>query len=458
MLTHPLLSIFYAAAGSIAVAAGSRIFLPEPTGPHKIGLTHLELIDESRVDRFAPKPVFRDLMVTLFYPIADPSSMTVTVGAEPAPAFAPQFPGPATASYIDALLRLPNGTASRLTTRAYLDAPRLTINTNSGPGTNGKAKPPPAATTTYRIILFSHGFGFTRSLYTALLSDLASHGWTAISVDHPHDAGIVEYPNGRVARPHPGWGWPLDPALRESLLEARVADLLFVLGQLRNASTSTSTSTSNRNTAAAKLSALFGEGSSTHHHHGGLTAGTSRVAAIGHSFGGATAVQALLDSADVVAAADLDGFLYGPVVRRGTPKPVLVLGFPEHFATDDPDAAAPGWPSLRGWKADFTVEGAVHESFSDYPVLADVLGLAGGGGDGGPLGDAGRVGGERMVRIMGAYVGAFLERFVLGSGGDDGDGDGSLLEGNSTGFPEVKLRRKGDDQLQTQSMDQKLEL
>lgn len=452
MLTHPLLSILHA-AGSIAVAAGSRIFLPELTGPHKIGLTRLELTDESRVHRFAPDPdpdssAPRALMVTLFYPTAADSS-SVTVEAEPPPAFAPQFPGPATASYIDALLHLPNGTASRLTTRAYLDAPIMPTSSDLDLGSSTNDSNHPAH---HNIILFSHGFGFTRELYSALLSDLASHGWIAVSVDHPHDAGIVEYPDGRVVRARSDWSWPLDPDLRESLLEARVADLLFVLEQLGNVS---------HTIAAAKLPGLCEEGS-THHdrHHPRLARlDTSRVATLGHSFGGATAVQALLSSSAVVAAADLDGFLYGPVVRRGTRKPVLVLGFPEHFATDDPDAV-PGWPSLRGWKADFTVEGTVHESFSDYPVLADVLGFGGGGG-GGPLGDSGKVSGESMTSIMGSYVGAFFQRFVLGFGDDDdgdGDGDGGILEGNSSAFPEVKLRRKGDDQLQMQWMDHTLEL
>ena len=415
-------------AGSVAL--GSRIFLPELTGPHKIGLTHFELIDESRVDPFVPDGSVspRDLMATLFYPT------TTDVAAGDGIQLAPQFPSPATASHIDVLLDLPNGTASRLTTRAYLDAPI----------SRPESRP---------VILFSHGFGFMRGLYSALLSDLASHGWIAVSVDHPYDASIVEYPDGRVVRARDDWSWPLDPELRERMLDVRVADLLFVLEALGNASV----------VVGAGLPEVVrgeenGEGEDTYLKK--VFFNTSRVAALGHSFGGATAVEMLLNSTAVAAAADLDGFLYGPVVRRGTRKPVLVLGFPEHFATDDPDAVA-GWPSLEGWKADFTVEGTVHESFSDYPVLADVLedalGSGGGGCGGDGMGDVGKVKGERMVRIMGTYVRTSFERFVLGIDSGSGNG-GCLLEGNSSAFPEVKLRRKRDGQLDTQSVGIKFEL
>ena len=55
----------------------------------------------------------------------------------------------------------------------------------------------------------------------------------------------------------------------------------------------------------------------------------------------------------------------------------------------------------------------------------------------------GKVKGRRMVNIMSTYVRTFFERFVLGV--DDGDGSRGLLEGDSSTFPEVKLRRKRVD-------------
>ncbi|KAI1333899.1 hypothetical protein F5Y15DRAFT_320891 [Xylariaceae sp. FL0016] len=373
----------------------AQILLPELTGPHAIGLTHLELIDYARPDPLgdgsSSEP--RDLMVTLLYPTIDSSTFSSTL--------APQF-SPATATFIDELLDLTPGTAVSLTTRARLDLP--IANPDTSP-----------------VVLFSHGFGFTRGLYTALLSDLASWGWIVVAIDHPHDAGLVEYPDGRIVRAG-DWSWPLDADLREMLLELRVADILFVFEQLGDSATMNRLLSMNEGTAAqvALKAQCPLPGPSL------PALNVSSVAALGHSFGGAAAVQAMTNLSAIVAAADLDGFLYGPVVRSGTDKAVCVLGFPEHFATDDPDAA-PGWPGLKGWKRDFTVTGTVHESFSDYAVFADLL------GNQGP--DVGTVKGTRMVEILRTYVGAFFSKFMLGID------DGEFLNDSSTEFTEVSLRR-----------------
>ncbi|CAJ2499654.1 Uu.00g025070.m01.CDS01 [Anthostomella pinea] len=368
-----------------SVCSCAQILLPELTGPHHIGLTHLELIDYNRPDA-------RDLMVTFFYPTPNTSSRPL----------GPQF-SPATAAYIDKSLSLSPGTAAALTTRAQLDAPI-------------------ADPYTAPVILFSHGFGFVRGLYSSLLSDLASWGWVVAAVDHPHDAALVEYPDGRVALAR-NWSWPLDPRVREAALEARVEDLLFVLGQMGDAEVMAQI-------PSMRPGLADGEGVLRLQCRArGLRTtafNVPSVAVLGHSFGGATAVQALMDAPAVVAAADLDGFLYGPVVQSGTDKPVLVLGFPEHFATDDPDAA-PGWPSLRGWKRDFTVDGTVHESYSDYSVLADILGAQG------P--EAGTVPGARTVEITRTYLDAFYHKFLLGVD------DEGVLSGNCSTFTEVALRR-----------------
>ncbi|XXH05328.1 hypothetical protein Hte_011753 [Hypoxylon texense] len=382
-------------------AFGSRVFLPETTGPYSIGLRNLELVDHGRVDPFSPSGAPRDLMITLFYPTSEAASAHLPL--------APQF-SPAVASYVDDLFSLEPGAAAALTTRAHLNAPL---------GSEVARSP---------VVIFSHGFGFTRSLYTALLQDLASWGWVVAAVDHPYDAAIVEYPDGRAVKAQ-NWSWPLDPTVRELLLDTRVADLLFVLAQLDRRGQVMHTDQSIRN--------LYVKQQQQQQQHAGemdqrdtlLPAlNVSRCVALGHSFGGATAVQLLVNSSAVVAATDLDGFLYGPVIQQGTEKPVLILGFPEHFATDDP-TAAPGWPALQGWKRDFTVAGTVHESYTDYAVFKDIW--AGQGIE------AGSVPGARMVQVQRTYTDAFFRKFLLDIGDDE------FLSSNSSEFPEVLLRRSG---------------
>ncbi|KAI6080649.1 hypothetical protein F4821DRAFT_251053 [Hypoxylon rubiginosum] len=387
---------FLAILFSAIPVLGSQVLLPEVTGPHVVGLRNLELVDHGRVDPYSPSGAPRDLMVTLFYPTLDASSAHLPL--------APQF-SPAVASKVDDLLSLASGTAATLTTRARLNA-ALASDISGFP-----------------VVIFSHGFGFTRGLYSALLQDLASWGWIVAAVDHPYDAAIVEYPDGRTVEAR-NWSWPLDPPVRELDLETRVADLLFVLEELGGG-----TQVVGAEESILELYDKQQRAEGTSESDTLLFAlNVSRCVALGHSFGGATAVQILANSSAVIAAADLDGFLYGPVIDQGTEKPVLVLGFPEHFATDDP-TAAPGWPALHGWKRDFTVAGTVHESYTDYSVFADIWRNEGI--------EAGSVPGTGMVQIQRTYVDAFFRKFLLDVGDD------YFLSNNSTEFPEVLLRRSG---------------
>lgn len=48
------------------------------------------------------------------------------------------------------------------------------------------------------LVRFSLGFGGSRLIYTTFVQDLASEGYTVVSIDHPHDANIVGLSDGRV--------------------------------------------------------------------------------------------------------------------------------------------------------------------------------------------------------------------------------------------------------------------
>jgi len=50
----------------------------------------------------------------------------------------------------------------------------------------------------YPVVIFSPGFGNSRLLSSAQAQSLASHGYTVITVDHPYEATIVEFPSGEV--------------------------------------------------------------------------------------------------------------------------------------------------------------------------------------------------------------------------------------------------------------------
>jgi dienelactone hydrolase len=49
----------------------------------------------------------------------------------------------------------------------------------------------------FPVVLFSHSFTGVKEQNSALLQELASWGHVVVAVDHPHDAALVLYPDGR---------------------------------------------------------------------------------------------------------------------------------------------------------------------------------------------------------------------------------------------------------------------
>src|SRR5205823_14014893 len=75
------------------------------------------------------------------------------------------------------------------------------------------------------VVVFSPGFGVERELYAGLVEDLANHGYVVVAIDHPHDASVVQFPDGHVVMP----GSQMDIT---AALSVRVADTRFVLTEL----------------------------------------------------------------------------------------------------------------------------------------------------------------------------------------------------------------------------------
>jgi predicted dienelactone hydrolase len=48
------------------------------------------------------------------------------------------------------------------------------------------------------VVLYSHSLGSERFETTCLVEELASRGYIVGTIDHIHDAGVVELPGGRV--------------------------------------------------------------------------------------------------------------------------------------------------------------------------------------------------------------------------------------------------------------------
>ncbi|KAH8588692.1 Alpha/Beta hydrolase protein, partial [Bisporella sp. PMI_857] len=351
----------------LAVAAGAAL-LPNLTGPYDVGTTVLEIVDSTRSDPFSPTPQSRDLVVTLFYPTQSNFSENCTL--------AYQFP-PSTAAFADSYFGLPGGTSGAFQTRACKDAPL--------------ARPD------LPLLLFTPGLGAPRLTYSSNLAEIASYGWNVASVDHPYETLVVEYPDGRVV-----FGNPLLPSnATESeandwylkRLDVRVADVISVLNGLSNPlvvsripgfkPVSSSETEACRNVSGFR---------------------TDKIGIYGHSFGGATSLMAITNDTRFQAGINLDGSLWGSAIEEGTDVPFMIMSRPG-FANNQSWAAA--WPNLRGFKREYLVDGALHNSYTDLPIFRDLL------GDKFPPGqDVGPITGSRMLAIVTGFVDAFFGRFL----------------------------------------------
>ena len=337
--------------------------VPVPTGSFHVGTHSIALVDRARREPQAPKQL-RSLVIQLWYPAK---------------------PGAPTASYMPpAVARLLASSAGLKP--ALLETVKLSATADAAPLTRRGGWP---------VVLFSPGFGVERELYAGLVEDLASHGYVVVAIDHPHDASIVEFPDGHVVVPSS----QMDIA---AALSVRVADTRFVLTEL----------------ARLNTSGVFA---------GRLDLG--HIGMFGHSLGGAAAASTMLVDPRIDAGADLDGVLFGGA-RTGLSRPFMLMSAEPGFAADPNRAGF--WSRLRGPHYAVDIKGAQHFAFSDLVVLGQQLARTNPAAAQVIRPLTGNVNGRTTLAAERAYLLAFFDRFLRGI-------DQPLLARTSDSFVGVHL-------------------
>ena len=210
-------------------------------------------------------------------------------------------------------LRTPLASLVNVRTHAILDAPPA----------EGPEKLP--------VLVFSHGFGGSPSAYTALLEDLASHGYAVLSIVHPYEAAAATLADGQVislfdeaGKPRPAFRNVITEWEREDETMAAVTKEATEEGQLRLlrgylAGLRATNATLERWVADTKLvldrlselpkTSVAGRLASR------LDLG--RLGALGHSMGGVTSGQFCLEDRRCRAGLNLDGIpQYGTMIDQ----------------------------------------------------------------------------------------------------------------------------------------------
>jgi platelet-activating factor acetylhydrolase isoform II len=92
------------------------------------------------------------------------------------------------------------------------------------------------------LLIFSHGGGEAREIYSRQLADLASHGFVVAAISHTYDAVLTIFPDGRHIRLAPGrWPRPTESAIAglppsqeasQDRLQWWANDIRFVIDEL----------------------------------------------------------------------------------------------------------------------------------------------------------------------------------------------------------------------------------
>ncbi|MGE0461704.1 MAG: alpha/beta hydrolase family protein [Vicinamibacterales bacterium] len=303
-----------ALGGPAATQPASPPNLPRPTGPFPVGTTSFHVVDDTRTEGFADTPEKRQVQVVAWYPAGEGTARKTAPYLRAGLVEGRTFAG---------LMRRPEDAfdyLARVETHAMVDAPRR----------QGYRSP---------VLLFSHGYTAIASSYTALLEDLASHGYTVLSIVHPYEAMAATLADGRVVTML-DTGMQMRQGIRDVLGEwekedetmaavTKAADEAERLRLLRGyLSTLTITGTALerwvKDTALVlnRLPSLPAGPASR------MATGLdlSRVGAFGHSMGGVTAAQFCAEDTRCRAGLNLDGIpQYGPMIDTPMNRPFLMV-------------------------------------------------------------------------------------------------------------------------------------
>jgi pimeloyl-ACP methyl ester carboxylesterase len=136
---------------------------------------------------------------------------------------------------------------------------------------------------------------------------------------------------------------------------------------------------------------------------------TSKVGILGHSLGGATASQAMINDTRFIAGINIDGSVLPPAETYNLTSSFLMLASAGHGIYEGDASWTTFWESLAGWKHELRVNQTVHHHYSDTLFLLEELRA-----DGYPAND-GLLNGTYMFELQSAYVVDFFDLRVKGS-------------------------------------------
>jgi len=303
----------------LPTAQANAPVLPEPRGRVCLGKASYQVIDTTRSQINADGKISpRELSIKVWYPMESTS-------------------GGKRSDYMNAKI-----SAHVKTTLSQ--ALGIDLNNASDLQTHTKEGGKPLTKNSYPLVLLSPGRSAVVEQYSSLAEDLASHGVVVVGVDHPYISGPTFLNNGQVAftAKEPEFA-TIDEATIAQIIAHNTAEQAILTADLRSV-----------------LDWLQLPGRI------GSRLDFSRVAAFGHSYGGAAAWLSSRSDPRVHAAINMDGTV--TAASNGIfPKPIRFLGSAASAELDETiDAALKGATAASGR---VVIPGTGHLDFSDFKLL-----------------------------------------------------------------------------------------
>nr|WP_279538043.1 alpha/beta fold hydrolase [Paenibacillus turpanensis] len=322
---------------------------PKPTGSKQVGVMKLHLTDSQRneiIPGYENKK--RELMLSVWYP-------------------AEQAPGASyrTWTFHDIMDQIMKADGFPPFTYDYFKYVKTNSVEQASPAISSAGAP---------VVLFLHGFPGMSTQSIPLVEELASHGYVVAAPDFTYVSAAPEFPDGTVVEMEKGLLELSKPQLN-SILNYWVQDISFIIDELEGINLA-----------------------SGHPLSGKLN--LQQIGVVGHSFGGSTALHALLADPRIDSAISMDSPSYGAMDQgMKLTKPFLIMDASESDWDTNVKKNIFEQSSADGYM--MTLQGADHDSFTNYPLES-------------PLFASLFINKYKAHRLINDYSLAFLNRHLLG--------------------------------------------
>jgi dienelactone hydrolase len=256
----------------------------------------------------------------------------------------------------------------------------------------------------FPVLLFSHGLRGIRGQNTALFEELASQGFVVASADHTYDAIITILPENRAVTHHSNSVFPEGISFQKAagqLVSVRAEDLLTVASFFENAAKDT------QNILHGKLD-------------------LQHIGVMGHSTGGATAIEFCNSYTICQAVLVLDGWLE-PVsdlaISQSLERPLMFISTQEWLGEKNRSIGKSFINRQNMTVYQLEVVGTEHYNYTDIPLLTPISPQ---------IGLSGSIDPALSVEIVSRLSLAFFKQYLT-----DIDSDRSAINDLIDNYPEV---------------------